>query len=101
MIAPPNGPLALRVPALGEQAEFLRAHHSTTPDVPHFLHYYEEGMEFGRYLQILDEQHRGVNVRADQVPSTFLFAFDNDRIVGRVSIRHALNEFLLRFAGHI
>ena len=35
------------------------------------------------------------------VPSTFLFAFDASRIIGRVSIRHELNEFLLRVGGHI
>jgi len=35
------------------------------------------------------------------VPSTFLFAFVGPRIVGRVMIRHELNEFLLRVGGHI
>jgi predicted acetyltransferase len=35
------------------------------------------------------------------VPSTFLFAFDASRIVGRVAIRHELNAFLLRLGGHI
>jgi predicted acetyltransferase len=33
--------------------------------------------------------------------STFLFAFVGDRIVGRVSIRHALNSLLERLGGHI
>ena len=79
----------------------MRAHRATTPEVPYFLHYYEEGMSLRRYLEVLDERERGVNLPANQVPSTFLFAFKGERIVGRVSIRHALNDLLLRVGGHI
>jgi predicted acetyltransferase len=93
--------LVLRIPAPFEEAEFLRAHRATSPDVPHFLHDYEEGMSFGRYREVLAEHERGENLPADHVPSTFLFAFAGTRIVGRVSIRHALNPFLERFGGHI
>jgi predicted acetyltransferase len=35
------------------------------------------------------------------VPETFLFAFEDRRIVGRVTIRHALNDVLARGGGHI
>jgi predicted acetyltransferase len=93
--------LELRLPRMHEEQEFLRAHRATTPDAPSFLHYYDEGMPFVRYLEKLERHARGENLRPDQVPSTFLFAFDESRIVGRVSIRHALNEFLLRVGGHI
>lgn len=93
--------LVLRVPTPSEEAEFLRAHRATSPDVPHFLHDYEEGMSFRRYCEVLAEHERGENLPADDVPSTFLFAFAGTRIVGRVSIRHALNPFLERFGGHI
>ena len=91
----------LRLPRQDEEGEFLRAHRATTPEVPHFLHHYEEGMSLGRYLEVLHEQEQGVNLLADHVPSTFLFAFQGQRIVGRVSIRHGLNDFLLRVGGHI
>ena len=93
--------LELRLPRLDEEAEFLRAHVATTPDVPSFLHYYEEGMLFARYLERLDQQARGEHVPPGHVPSTFLFAFDGPRIVGRGSLRHELNDFLLRVGGHI
>jgi predicted acetyltransferase len=72
-----------------------------TAEVPNFLHYYDEGMPFGRYLEILEQHTRGENVPPGHVPSTFLFAFQGPRIVGRVSIRHELSEFLLRIGGHI
>ena len=58
-------------------------------------------MPFRRYLEVLAEQERGENIPPNQVPSTFLFAFAGARIVGRVSIRHALNHSLERVGGHI
>jgi predicted acetyltransferase len=93
--------LVLRVPRPSEEAELLRAHRATSPSVRQFLHYYEEGMSFARYLEVLAEQERGEHLTAHQVPSTFLFAFAGPSIVGRVSIRHTLNPYLERFGGHI
>jgi len=93
--------LILRMPREDEEEELLRAHRATSPEVPYFLHYYREGMPFRRYLEVLAEQERGVNLPPNHVPSTFLFAFAGTRIVGRVSIRHSLNAFLERVGGHI
>jgi predicted acetyltransferase len=93
--------LVLRRPRQDEEDEFIRAHHATTPEVPYFLHDYEEGMSLSRYLEVLEERERGVNLPSNHVPSTFLFAFNEERIVGRVAIRHRLNEFLQRVGGHI
>jgi predicted acetyltransferase len=94
--------LTLRRPREDEEEEFLRAHRATSPEVPSFLHYYEDGMPFRRYLDVLADQEHGVDMpTANHVPSTFLFAFVGNRIVGRASIRHALNEFLHRVGGHI
>ena len=93
--------LTLRLPRLDEEPEFLRAHRATTPETPTFLHYYEEGMLLRRYLEVLGQHSRGENLPAGHVPSTFLFAFDGPAIVGRVTIRHELNDFLLREGGHI
>jgi RimJ/RimL family protein N-acetyltransferase len=47
--------LTLRLPTQEEEEEVLRAHRATSPDVPSFLHYYEEGMPFRRYLELLAE----------------------------------------------
>ena len=93
--------LVLRRPRLDEEDEFLRAHRATSADVPYFLHYYEDGMAFSRYLEVLDERERGVNLPPHHVPATFLFAFIDRRIVGRVAIRHLLNDSLSRVGGHI
>lgn len=93
--------LVLRMPTEYEEEEFLRAYRSTSLEVPDFLHYYKEGMPFRRYLEVLAEQERGINIPPNHVTSTFLFAFAFGRIVGRVSIRHSLNAFLARVGGHI
>jgi predicted acetyltransferase len=93
--------LMLRLPREDEEHEFLHAHQATSPDVPYFLHHYAEGMPFGDYLTLLAEQQRGANLLPNQVPATFLFAFVGSRIVGRVSIRHSLDELLERVGGHI
>lgn len=93
--------LTLRLPREDEQEEFLRAHRATSPDVPSFLHFYEEGMSLRRYLDRLSEIERGIDLPPGVVPETFLFGFVGSRVVGRVSIKHALSEFLERFGGQI
>jgi predicted acetyltransferase len=96
---PPS--VVLRRPARDDEAEVMRAHRATTPDVPSFLHHYQEGMPYLRYLQVLDAQERDTGLPPGRVPSTFLFAFDGPRIVGRVTIRHRLNDAMARVGGHI
>jgi predicted acetyltransferase len=59
------------------------------------------GMPLRRYLEVLSAQERDVVQSPDVVPETFLFAFVGPRIAGRVAIRHALNDFLEQFGGHI
>src|SRR5829696_5401969 len=93
--------LVLRVPTSDDEEEFLRAHRATSPGVPNFLHYYEEGMPFDRYLAVLAEQARGEHLLPGHVASTFLFGFLGPRIVGRVSIRHELSPYLASVGGHI
>ena len=93
--------LVLRRPREDEEGELVRAYRATFAEVPHFLHHYQEGMSISRYLEVLGEQERGVNLPPNHVPSTLLFAFKGQRIVGRVAIRHRLNAFLLRVGGHI
>ena len=94
--------LTLRHPREDEEDEVLRAHRATSPQVPSFLHGYEDGMPFRRYLQVLADQERGIGLPSpEHVPSTFLFAFAGARIVGRAAIRHRLTAHLERVGGHI
>lgn len=73
------------------------------PDFP-FLHYFETlaDRSVDKYIQILPNFPVRQFLPDGHVPCTFLFAFDeNNKIVGRVSIRHELNEFLSKVGGHV
>lgn len=53
---------------------------------------------YARLLDISSEE----TVRPGLVPETLFLAFDGrDTLVGMIDIRHRLNEYLLRFGGHI
>jgi predicted acetyltransferase len=59
------------------------------------------GAGWGAFLRSLDDRRRGLNVPDDLVPATFLVADVGGTIVGRVQIRHQLNDFLEGEGGHI
>jgi predicted acetyltransferase len=84
-----------------EEAEFLRAHRATSPAHPNFLHHYRDGMDFRRYLEVLEAHEHGRDLPPGVVPTAFLFACAGDRIVGRITIRSYLNASLERNGGHI
>ena len=50
-----------------------------------------------RYAQ----EARGIDLPADRVPCAFLLAEAEGTVVGRVSIRFDLNDYLHQFGGHI
>lgn len=59
------------------------------------------GVTYSGMIKRLAERKQGLNIPAEHVPSTMLYAFVNGEIVGRISIRHKLNEQLLKRGGHI
>ena len=58
-------------------------------------------MPWPEYLEILGHESTGTNLKEGRVPSTFLIAEIDGNLVGRTSIRHELNDFLLSVGGHI
>jgi len=62
---------------------------------------WEAEMTWGQYLHRLESVRLGVDLAEDRVPMTFLVAEVDATMVGRVSIRHRLNEFLMHEGGHI
>jgi predicted acetyltransferase len=58
-------------------------------------------LPWAAYLGALRDHRAGLNLPARNVPSTFLVADVGGQIVGRTSIRHELNEFLVNEGGHI
>ncbi len=58
-------------------------------------------MCFKSHVDQLDKESKGEGLPEGWVPSTMLYAFVKDEIIGRINIRHTLNENLLKRGGHI
>lgn len=56
---------------------------------------------FGAFLQRLRNASKRANVKSDRVPMSDFWLIDGDEYVGRLSLRHELNEALLLWGGHI
>jgi predicted acetyltransferase len=54
--------------------------------------------DFAGFLQQLRDQQNGTY---DRVPSTEYWFIDDDQYIGRLFVRHVLNDFLLRVGGSI
>lgn len=58
-------------------------------------------LSWDRYLIQMGRIRDGIGLPAGYVPASFLVAIAGGQIVGRTSIRHRLNDDLLREGGHI
>ncbi len=63
--------------------------------------FYSDDIPFSEYVRRLDAWSKGLELQAGKVPHSFLLALVGSEIVGRVSIRHSLNDFLKKINGHI
>ena len=93
--------LTLRRMRAEDEAEAEDAHRQLAAEGFPFLLDQERAGSFHEYLDLLDQQRTGEDPHPGRVRGTFLVAEVNGRIVGRVSIRHALNDYLQRVGGHI
>jgi predicted acetyltransferase len=92
----------LRPVRADDEAE-VRAAHDTmlrSDDYP-FCLLLRPRMTWSEYLDVLDAHRRGEHLPAGFVASTFLVAEVDGKIVGRASLRHALNAALERDGGHV
>jgi predicted acetyltransferase len=94
-------PLRLRPLTVDDEAAFLAGHRVMEDDNFTFALAYEDSMSWTDYLELLETRHCSIEVTVEAVPSTLLAADVAGTIVGRVSIRHALNEWLAHEGGHI
>jgi len=62
---------------------------------------WEKGMSHEEHLKILDNRFHGRDLLPGRVTDSMLYAFLDGKIVGRSSIRHTLNDHLMKFGGHI
>jgi predicted acetyltransferase len=96
-LSPPR--LALRAPTAVDEKEGLAAH-AEFDGFP-FLLLWNPDLSWAAYLDLLDGLRDGSRVPEGLVHSDFLFAVVDGDIVGRVSVRFTLTEYLARAGGHI
>lgn len=90
--------LSLRPPTVGDETAMRRMHEQLADERFQFL--LADG-PWPHVLAQIEWESRGVGLPEGRVPADFLVAEVDGRPVGRVSIRHRLNEFLLQEGGHI
>jgi len=81
--------------ALAAQEEFQRS------GVGFFLFDYEPGTSWTDWLSRMDRYSQGIDLPRNRTRSAFLAADVEGELVGSVSIRFALNDFLATKGGHI
>ena len=84
-----------------EAAFFEGMKHWSEEDLDWYTFAWKPGMSYSEMMIILDKERRGVDLAPNRVPHTMLYAFVEGKIIGRLSIRHSLNEGLRRRGGHI
>jgi len=56
---------------------------------------------FEEFVKSIRSEAKGLNLPEGWVPATELWLIDKNEFIGRVSIRHTLNDHLLKIGGHI
>jgi predicted acetyltransferase len=93
--------LTLRPFTVADETEALAAHAELALDGFEFLLETEQARPWPAYVARLAEVARGENLAPDRVRATLLVAEVDGQVVGRSSIRFALNSWLENFGGHI
>src|SRR4029078_8778903 len=55
---------------------------------------WKPGVSWLDHIECLRKGKLGIDLRADRVPDSMYYCFLNGAIIGRLSLRHELNEFL-------
>jgi predicted acetyltransferase len=95
------GELRLRPLREGDEAAFIAAQQTMAAEGFPFGFDFDDTTVWATYVETRDRHRRGLDVAPEWVPATYLVADVDGTIVGRASIRHALNDFLAREGGHI
>jgi len=95
--------LELRAVRLEDEKSFRAAVDEFKKHSPEFgfAFDFDDSAEFSEYVQLRDGWAQGVGVPSGFVPNTFLVGVVDGVVVGRLSIRHYLNERIERVGGHI
>lgn len=93
--------LRLRPFRMEDEAAARAAHAAMRADGFPFLLDYARDEPWSSYLRRREANRRGEQLPIGWVPSSFLAATVEGTLVGRISIRHELNDWLATYGGHI
>jgi predicted acetyltransferase len=95
--------LELRPLRPADERSFLEAVEEFKRETPpwEFALSYDDAAGFHEYVRRVEGWTRGENLPAGFVPGAFLVGVVGGVVVGRVSIRFQLNDYLSRIGGHI
>lgn len=94
-------PLELRPFMLEDEGAALRAWRAFQGSRFVFLTSYYEGQPWSEYLELMANYRAGHDLPEGHVPGAMLAAVVDGSLVGRVSVRFQLNEYLATYGGHI
>jgi predicted acetyltransferase len=93
--------IELRALRVEDEVPFLDAVREFETEEMLFAFHYDPGINFQEYVDNVNSWPYGKFLPSDFVPNSYYVAVKADIIIGRVSFRHELNEFLERIGGHI
>ena len=95
--------LYLKFPTLEDKEDWLNYVKETKLDNPEATPGgFKDNTVYEEWLNRLTNEYNNTNLEEGRVPSSFYFLMDGNRILGSISIRHNLNNEMLRsFGGHI
>jgi predicted acetyltransferase len=93
--------VSFRPPEPGDEADVAEAQRIMASENFTFAFDFASGDGFAKWLDLISAHRSGQNVPPGWVPSTFELAVVEGKVAGRLSVRHALNDFLLQRGGHI
>jgi predicted acetyltransferase len=93
--------LVLRTFTLEDEDAALRAWRYFQRNGSAFLTSYYEGQPWPDYLELLADLRADRNLPEGHAPGAVLAAVVDGLLVGRVSVRFKLNEYLATYGGHI
>lgn len=94
--------LVLRELGPGDEAAFRAGLREWVGESPHWYSFaWKEGMAFAEMLEILRKEAAGIDLAPDRVRHTMFYGFVDGEIIGRLSVRHELNDYLRKRGGNI
>jgi len=94
--------LILRELTDNDEAAFRAGMNEWVGESPYWYSFaWKEGMTYPEMLEILRNEAKGINMAPGRVQHTMLYGFVGGEIIGRLSVRHVLNDYLRKRGGHI